>query len=170
MFFNLDKQNKASKQNSPMFRLYTALLNDVDVENWPAAVAATISTDVLKTGKKWTYLDSTPTSINPMAAPGESPYNGVLTLTPVIEGITPKSLQWIYDNVGEDCLVIWERCSDKTRFIGGSPCSSGLKLSYTNIGQLDGGVGGIALQFQGQECPEPFYIYTGPLVVEEDAA
>ena len=168
MFFNLPKQDKASKQNAPMYRIYTANINDVDVENWPAAVNATISADVLKTGKKYTYLDSTPTSINPNAAPGESPLNGILTLTPVIEGISEESLQWIYDNVGEDCVVVWERCSDKKKFIGGSPCSSGLKLSYTSIGNLDGGIGGIALQFQGQECPEPFYFYTGPLEVEPD--
>ena len=169
MFFNLPKvQDKGAKQSSPMFRMYVAHINDVDVENWPAAVDATISTDVLKSGKLWTYLDSTPTSINPSAAPGESPLNGILTLTPAIEGITKKSMQWVYDNVGADCVVIWERCSDKQKFIGGSPCSSGLRLSYTNIGALEGGIGGIALQFQGQECPEPFWFYDGPLNVEVD--
>lgn len=168
MFFNLPKQDKASKQGAPMFRLYIASMNDVDVENWPAALEATISADVLKAGKKYTYLDSTVTSINPNATPGESPLNGILTLTPRIEGISKKSLEWIYANVGEDCVVIWERCSDKQKFIGGSPCSSGLKLSYTSIGQLDGGIGGSDLQFQGQECPEPFYFYDGPLEVEVD--
>ena len=168
MFYNLPKQPKGSKQNSPKFRIYIANINDVDVENWPVATDATISADVLKTGKKWTYLDSTPTSINPSAGPGESPLNGILTLTPVIEGITEKSLQWIYDNVGEDCIVIWKRCADEKLFIGGSPCSSGLKLSYTNIGTLDGGIGGIALQLQGQECPEPFYFYSGTLEIEVD--
>jgi hypothetical protein len=167
-FFNLEKQNKASKQNSPKYRIYIVNINDVDVENWPAATDATISADILKADKKWTYLDSTPTSINPSAAPGESPLNGILTLTPVIEGISKKSLQWVYDNVGEDCMVVWERCADGQKFIGGSPCSSGLKLSYTGIGNLDGGIGGISLQFQGQECPEPFYFYDGPLVVDAD--
>lgn len=168
MLFNLEKQDKSSKQNSPKFRLYVANLNDVDIDNWPAAVDATIADGVLKAGKKFTYLDSTPTSINPSAAPGESPLNGVLTLTPVIEGISKKSLQWIYDNNGEDCVVVWVRCADNQKFIGGTPCSSGLKLSYTQIGTLDGGIGGIALQFQGQECPEPFYFYDGPLDVESD--
>jgi len=168
MLFNLEKQDNTSKQNSPMFRLYTANLNDVDVENWPVAVDVTISSSVLKPGKKWNYLDSTPTSINPNAAPGESPLNGVLTLTPVIEGISKKSLQWIYDNKGDDFVVIWVRCADNQKFIGGNPCSSGLKLSYTQIGNLDGGIGGIALQFQGKECPDPFYFYDGPLEVEPD--
>ena len=167
MFVNLPKQPGDSKQNQPMFRLYVANLNDVDIENWPAAVNATISTNVLKTTKKWNFIDSTPKSINPSAAPGESPLNGILTLTPVIEGITKESLAWIYDNVGEDCIVVWERCIDKQKFIAGSPCSNGLKLTYTNIGTLEGGIGGIALQFQGQECPEPFYFYDAtPFEVE----
>lgn len=166
-FFNLEKQDKASKQNSPMYRLYVANLNDADIESWPVPANATITADVLKSGKKWTYLDSTPKSINPSAAPGESPMNGILTLTPVIEGITPESLKWVYDNVGEDCIVIWKRCSDGQMFIGGSPCSSGLKLSYTSIGNLDGGIGGIALQFQGQECPEPFCFFTGAITVDD---
>ena len=168
MLFNLEKQDKKSKQNSPKYRLYLANLNDVDIENWPAAVDATISEDVLKAGKKWTYLDSTPTSINPNAAPGESPLNGILTLTPTIEGITKKSWQYVLDNVGEDVVAVWVRCSDNQKFIGGNPCSSGLKLTYTQVGTLDGGIGGIALQLQGQECPDPFYFYDGPLEVESD--
>jgi len=168
MLFNLEKQDRFSKQFAPKFRMYVANINDVDIENWPAATEATITDSVLKTGKKWTYLDATATSINPSAAPGESPLNGILTLTPSIEGISKKSLQWVYENVGEDCIVIWVRCSDNQKFIAGTPCSSGLRLSYTNIGMLDGGIGGIALQFQGQECPEPFYFYDGPFDVEED--
>ena len=169
MLISLEKQDKASKQNSPMYRIYLANINDVDVENWPAAVNGKITVDILKQGKKWCFLDSTPSSINPNAAPGESPLNGILTLTPRIEGITPKSLQYIYDNVGDDFIVIWKRCSDGQMFIGGSPCSSGLKMSYTSIGQLEGGIGGADLQFLGQECPEPILFYDGPLEVEPAA-
>ena len=167
MLFNLAKQPGVSKQNTPMYRLYLANLNDVDVDNWPVAVDATITDNILITGKKWTFLDSTPTSINPSAAPGESPLNGVLTLTPVIEGITKKSLQWIYGNVGEDVIAIWERCADHQKFIAGTPCSSGLKISYTNIGNLEGGIGGIAFQLKGQECSEPLFFYDGPLDVDD---
>jgi len=159
MLTNIKKQPGPSKQNAPMFRLYLADLNDVDVNNWPASVNATITTDILLPSKKWNFIDSTAKSINPSAGPGESPLNGILTLTPVIEGITKESLAWIYANVGNDFIAVWERCSDKQLFIAGSPCSSGLKLSYTNIGTLDGGIGGIALQLQGQECPEPILMY-----------
>lgn len=166
MLVNLPKQPGVTKQNAPMFQLYIASLSDVDIENWPAATGATISTDVLLPTKTWKKLASTPTSINPNAAPGEAPMNGILTLTPRIEGISDESLAWVYGNVGEDCVVVWERCSDKTRFIGGSPCSNGLKMTYTAIGTLDGGIGGIDLQFQGQECPEPFYVYTGTMDIE----
>ena len=168
MTYNLEKQDKNSKLGKPNFRLYLALLKDVDVENWPTATDATISTDVLKTGKKWNYVDATTESINPNTALGESPLNGVLTLSPFIEGISKKSLQWIYDNSAEDCIAVWERCADKQKFIGGSPCSGGLKISYTNIGKDDKGTAGIALQLQGQQCPEPFYFYDGPLEVEPD--
>ena len=168
MLFNLERQPGVTKQNSPKYRLYLANLNDVDVDKWPVSQDATIDTDVLKTGKMYNYLDATVKSINPSVGPGESPLNGILTLTPVIEGISKKSLEWIYKNVGEDFVVVWERCADKQLFIAGTPCSSGLKLSYTNIGNLEGGIGGIALQLQGQECPEPFLFYDGPLNVEPD--
>ena len=161
-------KDKGAKNPTPQFRLYAAHISDVDIEGWPVATDATITDDVLKTGKMWNYLDAKNTSINPTAGPGESPFNGILTLTPVIEGLTKKALQWIYDNAGLDFIVIWERCSDKQKFIAGSPCSQGLRLTYTNIGALEGGIGGIALQFQGQECPEPFYFYDGPLVVAPD--
>jgi hypothetical protein len=165
---NLRKQDPRSKLNSPKFRIYLVDLNDVDIDNFPVAVDATISEDILKPGKKWNYLDSTPRSINPNVAPGEIPENGVITLTPVIEGITPESLQWVYDNNGRRVFVLWVRCSDNKKFIAGNPCSSGLKLNYTAIGNIDGVGGGISLQLQGDECPEPFYFYEGPLEVEED--
>jgi len=166
MLFNLPKQDTASKLNSPKYRLYLVNMNDVDVENWPVATDATITVDVLLTGKKWFFLDSTVESINPNAAPGQAPINGVLTLTPVIEGISKKSLEYVYANNAQDFLVVWERCADKQKFIGGTPCSGGLKLTYTSIGNLENGIGGIALQLKGGECPEPFYFYDGPLEVD----
>ena len=168
MLFNVGKQDKDSKSTSPQFRLYLANIKDVDIENWPAAVDATITANVLKAGKKFNYLDSDVKSINPNAAPGESPSNGVLTLTPVIEGISKKSLQFIYDNAGERMVCVWVRCSDGKKFIGGTPCSDGLQLTYTNIGKLENGNAGIALQLKGEECPEPFYFYEGTLEVEAD--
>ncbi|KAA6348451.1 hypothetical protein EZS27_004051 [termite gut metagenome] len=168
MLFNLPKSDKNAKLGMPKYRLYVALWTDVDVENWPVAVNATISSSVLKEDKKYTYLDVRATSIKPNTTPGESPYNGKLILTPIIEGISKESLKWIYDNSGEDCVVVWERCSDAQKFIGGSPCSSGLQLKYTAIGPQDGGIDGIAISFEGGECPEPFYFYDGPVPVEED--
>jgi hypothetical protein len=161
---NLGKQDAISQKGTPKFRLYLALLTDVDVENWPVAADATIDENVLKTGKSWTYLDSRVAAINPTTAPGESPLNGILTLTPLIEGISKKSLQWVYNVAGADVVAVWERCSDKQKFIGGTPCSGGLKLSYQSIGPQDGGIYGISLQLQGGECSEPFYFYD----VEED--
>lgn len=169
MLRNLKKQDKKSKSISPKFRIYLAKLSDVDIEKWPVAVKATIDKNVLLPGKKFFFLDSTPTSINPSVAPGQSPANGVMTLTPIIEGISDEVLEWLYANVGEDFIVIWVVCTTNEMFIAGNPCSSGLRLSYTNIGKLDDGTGGAALQLQGQECPEPFYKYTGLLEVDAEA-
>jgi len=168
MLFNLEKQDSASKKNAPKFKIWLVNVKDVDFDQWPKAVDATLPTVILKAGKKWNYLDSNPTTINPSEAPGQSPFNGILTLTPVIEGITKKSLQWIRSNSGEDFIVVWERCADGQKFIAGNICSMGMRLGYTNIGTLDGGIGGIALELKGQECPEPFYFYDGELEVEAD--
>jgi hypothetical protein len=77
----------------------------------------------------------------------------------MIEGVTPASLQWVYDNVGKNVVAVWERCRDMTKFIAGTPCSSGLLLSCSSIGGQDGGIFGISLQLQGEECSEPFYVY-----------
>jgi hypothetical protein len=156
---NLGKQPAVSKIGNPKFRLYLADFNDVDVESWPVPADATIDENVLKTGKKWKYLDATSASIKPVTSPGESPYTGRITLTPLIEGVSPASLQWVYDNAGKNVVAVWERCKDGTKFIAGTPCSNGLLLTYNSIGAQDGGVYGISLQLQGEECSEPFYVY-----------
>jgi hypothetical protein len=165
MIFNLGKSvDNISKQGAPNFRLWIANIRDVDVDNWPKAVNATISTNVLLAGRTHKYLDVKADTIKANAQPGESPINGKLILTPIYEGISRDALNWVYSNAGEDVIVIWERCADKQRFIGGSPCSSGLRVKYTSIGDQDGGIAGIALSFEGGECPEPFFFYDGPII------
>jgi hypothetical protein len=157
------EQNNVNKAPKMMYRLWLADLNDVDVDNFPKSVNATIQVNPLKAGKYFHFLDANPKNMKPNAAPGESPHGGVLTLTPVIEGISKATLAWIYENVGKEVIVIWERCSDRQRFIGGSPCSDGLTIKYTTIGEQDGGVLGINLSFEGAECPEPFLFYDGEI-------
>ncbi|MBN1989378.1 MAG: hypothetical protein JW783_08285 [Bacteroidales bacterium] len=161
-------RDNASKIPTLKYRLYLAELADVDIENWPAPVKATISEDVLLVGKTYKYLDCKINSINPNAGPGESPLTGKLTLSPIIDGITPDSLSWLYTNMGNDVIAVWERCQDGQQFIGGSPCSGGLKIKLTSVGTLDGGMLGISLTLEGGDCPEPFYFYNGPLTVAED--
>lgn len=172
LLFSLSKEkNSASKKGTPQYRIYLADINDVDIENWPAPQDATIKGNVLKQGKKWCFLDADNALINPTVTPGESPFDGQLTLTPIFEGITKKSLQYAYDNVGNDFVVVWVRCSDNQKFIAGSKCNGGLRLSYTNIGRLEGGLDGIALQLQGKNCPEPYYFYdvqAADFPIEED--
>ena len=160
MLFNLEKEkNNDSKKGTPQFRLFLADINDVDIENWPVPVDATIKKNVLKLSKKWNFIDADNALLNPSIAPGDSPFDGQLTLTPIFEGITKKSLQFVYDNVGGDFVAVWVRCSDGQKFIAGNKCSGGLRLSYTNIGKLENGLDGLALQLQGKNCPEPYYFY-----------
>lgn len=168
MLFDLPKNtDNKSKLSTLKFRLYLALLSDVDVDNFPKAVGATIGTNVLLPGKTWKYLDVLAKSIKPNASAGESPITGKLKLTPVIEGISKQSLAWVYDNIGQDVVVVWERCSDGQKFLGGSPCSGGLAVKLESIGAQDGGVDGIALSFEGGDCPEPFWFYDAPLLRED---
>ncbi len=165
---NLNKSDdKHAKTTALKYRLYLSRMSSVDIDNYPKAVNATISSNVLKAGEVYKYLDVMVNTINPNVEAGEVPTNGKITLTPSIEGISRETLQWVYDNSGQDFNTIWERCSDGQRFIAGDPCSGGLKFTYTQIGQLENGIAGIASQFEGGECPEPFYFYDGPLPLEE---
>lgn len=157
-----------SKSTNVKYRLYLAALDDCDVENWPAATAGKITTSPLKEGKKFVYVDARIGSINPTSTPGDNAMEQQLTLTPSIEGLTDKTLDWFYKANGNRFVAVWERCVDGTKFIGGSPCSGGLLLTSTNIGTLDGNSAGIALQLQGNPCPEPFYVAGFELDVKAD--
>lgn len=161
-------QSNDAKSVTMKYRMWLADFDDVDVDNFPQAEKATIKDNPLKEGKKFVYLDAKFGSVVPNAAPGESPFSGKLTISPIIEGITPESLDWIYKNQGKQVIAIWERCSDGQKFIGGTPCSGGLTIKYQSIGTQDGGINGIALTLEGGECPDPFYFYSGNLLVETD--
>ena len=165
MIFDLGKQDKNSKLDALKYRLWLANMRDVDINNFPKAVAATISTNVLLPGAIYHYLDARVDTINPNTVPGEAPLNGVITLSPIIDGISKKSLSWVYGNVGEDLISIWERCSDGQKFIAGDPCSGGLRFAYTSIGRQEDGTAGIATTLTGGQCPEPFWFYDGPIPV-----
>jgi len=159
--FDINDQPGKTKQPTLKNRLYLALLSDVDIDNWPASLGATINTNVLLPNKTYKYIDALTGTINANAAPGESPYTGKLTLTPTIEGLSKTTLDWLYQNLGQRVIAIWERCSDGQKFIGGSPCSSGLSVKFTSVGALDGGIAGIAVSLEGGDCPEPFFFYDG---------
>jgi hypothetical protein len=170
MLFDISDQPAVSKLPTLKNRLYLATLRDVDVDNFPKATLATIDTNILLPNKTYKYIDALTNSINPNAQPGESPYTGHLILTPTIEGISKLTLDWLYKNLGERVVAIWERCSDGQKFIGGSPCSGGLVVKFTNLGNLDGGIAGIALSLEGGDCPEPFWFYDGTIPREAPVA
>lgn len=168
---DLPRSNSAAEKLTTLFyRLFIADIEDVDAENWPKAVNATIGTNPLKPGKVFRYLDVKASTIKPSAAPGESPYGGKLTIETLIEGISKNTLSWIYENVGKSVIVIWQRCQDGVKFIGGSPCSGGLQIKYSTIGAQDGGVNGIAITFEGGECPDPILFYEGEIPQEAATA
>ncbi|MBF0649202.1 hypothetical protein IR083_10250 [Dysgonomonas sp. GY75] len=165
MLFDLPKQNKNSKLDALKYRLWLAKMTDVDIDNYPKSVMATISTNVLLPGAVYKYLDARVDTINPNAVPGAAPLNGVLTLSPIIDGMSAATLAWVYENIGEDFVTIWERCSDGQKFIAGSPCNGGMKFAYTSIGRQEDGTAGIATTFTGGQCPEPILLYDGPVPV-----
>lgn len=161
-----NQADRISKSSSMLYRMYVAYIDSV-VDDFPKAVEATISSNVLKPGAVFVPLDCLANSINPNAEVGESPLNGKITITPTFEGISKKSLSWSYDNAGRKFITVWERCVDRQRFIAGDLCSGGLEFTYTAIGAQDKGMAGIATKFEGGECPEPFWFYDGPLPLAE---
>ena len=157
--------NNAEKISNIKYRLYLALLSDT-LDDFPKAIGATIQANVLKAGRTHKFIDCKINSMLPNANPGESPLTGILTLTPIIEGISKQSLDWFYKNVGTRVIAIWERCADGQKFIGGSPCSGGLMIKFTNIGPVEG-VDSISLSLEGGACAEPFLFYDGPIIRED---
>lgn len=157
----------AAKSTNNKYRLFLADLEDCDIDNWPTTTGGTMATSPLKSGKSWVYLDAQIGSIKPTAAKGDNELENQLTLTPAIEGITATALQWCYDNKGKRVVAVWERCVDGQKFIGGSPCSGGLKLTVEDIGSLDNNNAGIKLQLQGDPCPEPFHFASFAVTVSE---
>lgn len=159
-------ENKTDKLSSIKFRLFMAPLSAVDIDNFPKGIGpngATINTNVLMPNQVYHFIDARVNSINPNTAPGDSPEKGVLTLSPIIEGISKASLSWFYDNLGKRVIAIWERCEDGQKFIGGNPCSAGLQIGFASIGSQDEGYDGIALTLTGGQCTEPFYFYDGDI-------
>ncbi|MDR0829748.1 MAG: hypothetical protein LBN95_06520 [Prevotellaceae bacterium] len=164
-FDNLTVQGKQAKMSSLKFRLYLALLADVDVENFPKAVLATISSNVLLPGKKHFFVDTKVNTINPTGSAGDSQGTIGLVLSPQIEGISKFSLDWIYKLNGERVVGFWENCETGEKFIAGSPCSGGLIVSVQSLGKMEDGFNGAVLNLTGDACPEPFYFYEGPILL-----
>jgi hypothetical protein len=166
MFVDLGVQPKSSKLSAIKMRLYLAMLADVDLDNFPKAVNATILSNVLMTGKTHFYVDAKINTINPTGAAGESQGNIGLVLSPQIEGISKEVLTWLYGLNGERVIAIWENCETGEKFIAGSPCSGGLLVSVQSLGKMDDGFNGAILNLTGDQCPEPYYFYEGPIIRE----
>jgi hypothetical protein len=167
MFRNLTNNEGRLKISGIRFRLYFALLSYVDVDNFPRAVNSTISSNVLLPGKKHHILDAKVSTVNPTGAAGESKGNISLTISPQIEGFSKEVLSFIYWLNGKRVIVFWEDCITKKMFIAGSVCSGGLLVSVTNLGKMDDGYYGAILEMKGGDCPEPFYFYEGPILLED---
>lgn len=161
-----ESADRHAKSSSIMAKIFLAPMSSI-VDDFPKAIEATILTNILKPGEVFVPFAALTQSVNPNAEVGESPLNGKLTLTPIIEGISKRILAWVYENAGKRFIVVWERCSDRQRFIAGDFCSGGLEFTYTGIGTQDKGMAGIATKFEGGECPEPFWFYDGPLPLAE---
>jgi len=166
MILNLTNQEGRLKISTIKYRLYFALLSEIDVDNFPKAVNATISSNVLLPGKKHHVFDAKIDTVNPTGAAGQSQGTVALTLTPQVEGFSKEVLDFIYQLNGERIIVIWEDCKTKQLFIAGSPCSGGLLVSITSLGKMEDGFYGAILEMKGGDCPEPFYFYEGPVLLD----
>ena len=166
MILNLTNQEGRLKISTIKFRLYIALLSDVDIDNFPKAVNATISSNVLLPGKKHRIFDAKINTITPTGTAGASQGTVALTISPQVEGFSKEVLDFIYKINGERIIVIWEDCTTKQLFIAGSPCSGGLLVAITNLGKMDDGFYGAVLEMKGGDCPEPFYFYDGPVILD----
>lgn len=163
---NIPRNAKESALASLKYRMYYARVRDeVDMDNWPAPVNATIANVPMLPGKVMHYIDCRVNSIRPNAtSAGEIAPQGELTVTAEIDGISKTLLAFLYANNGEDMVIIWEHCATKQKFIAGSPCS-GMIMTYTRLG-TDENSTGATLQFKGQ-CPDPFNFFDGDIPVEE---
>jgi len=166
MILNLEQQDKRSKLSTLKMRMYFALLSDVDIDNFPKAVNATIASSVLLPGKKHSYFDAKIDTVAPTGAAGESLGNIALTVTAQLEGVSRRTLQFLSELNGERVILFWENCDTGERYIAGSPCSGGMLVVVTSIGRQDDGFNGVILEFRGGQCPNPFYFYEGPIILD----
>lgn len=165
MILNLGLQDGESKLSGNKYRLFLALLQDT-IDDFPKPQKATISSNILQPNRTHLYLDALTGTVEPTGAAGESQGTIELEINPEIEGISRASLEWAYKINGQRVIAIWENCTTRQKFIGGSPCSGGLLVTVSNIGKLDNGMMGIKLSLKGNPCPEPYYFYDGPIIRE----
>ena len=163
---NITRNAKESALNSLKYRLYYARVRDeVDMDNWPAPVNATIFNVPMLPGKKMHYIDCRVNSVKPNATSvGDIAPQAELTVGAEIEGLSKALLAFLYANNGEDMILIWEHCATKQKFIAGSPCS-GLMMTFTRLGTDDNSTGA-SLQYKGQ-CPDPFNFFDGEIPLED---
>ena len=169
MIVNLENNKNRLKISTVSFRLYYVPIEDVDFENFPKPVNKTISSNVLKPGKKHRFLDAKTNSINPSGTAGDSKGNIKLEISPQIEGISEEVLDFIYTINGQRVIVFWEDCNSGKMFIAGNKCSAGLEVAVNSLGKMDDGFWGAILQMTGGDCPEPFWYYDGPILLDEPA-
>jgi len=167
MFLNLENQEGRLKISTIRFRMFFALLSEILINDFPKAVGATINSNVLLPGKKHHIFDAKVNTVSPTGAAGQSQGTVALTLTPQVEGFSKEVLDFIYNLNGERIIVIWEDCKSGKMFIAGSPCSGGLLVAITNLGKMDDGFYGAVLEMKGGDCPDPFYFYEGPILLNE---
>lgn len=168
MLINLGLQSKDSKDLGLKYRIFLAKMTAVDIDKYPKAEKATIKDKVLKEGEKYRYLDSKVDALKVNVEPGENMFKGVPKVSVFVEGVSPEALQYMYDNNGELFNMIIERCADAQKFIMGDPCSGGMRMQYTAIGEQEGGIAGTTIEFTGGQCTQPLLFYSGEVEVAED--
>ncbi|MBR1929730.1 MAG: hypothetical protein IJ834_08405 [Paludibacteraceae bacterium] len=152
--------NDASLHTKNSDELYLGLISDVNRSSFEANETTGKATLAMQTGKHLVRLGCKAASVVPTVEAGETPLTEKATVAAVLDGAEAKTVQAVRRMRGSRVIVVWKRCIDGRMFLAGTPCSDGMRMRVTSIGAQDGGENGIALSFEGGECPESYFELT----------
>ena len=164
---NLPRQESKSATSALKYRIWMARVRDeVDMATFPtptAGIIAALDLDMVL-GKGFHYIDCIPNTIKPNAkSVGDVAPLGQLEVTAEVAGLTADTIQFLYDQNGEEMILIWEHCETGKKFIAGGACG-GVKFSYAELGVL-GDYSGAKLSWKGYPTSGPFFFFDGAVPV-----
>lgn len=165
---NLAMQDPKTADPNIKYRIWVARVRDeVNMADFPKpdeTMSITATSLKMLTGKAFHFIDCIPNTIKPNAKTvGEVAPQGQLEVPAEVKGIGADTLKFLYDNNGEEMILIWEHCETGKKFIAGNDCG-GVKFTYTELGMV-GDFMGAKLSFKGYPHGKPFYFFTGDVPI-----